>query len=93
MQIFIIFALFIINFFAFITVGADKRKSVKGNERYPEILFYLISAVFGSLGIFLGMFVFRHKIRKFYFIFGIAFLLIQQIALLTLLFKYLLFIK
>ncbi len=74
-----------INIAAFVIVGLDKRKSVKGDEdRYPEISFFLMATIFGSLGIFLGLFAFRHKTQKIYFPLGIGFILIQQLGLLIL---------
>jgi uncharacterized membrane protein YsdA (DUF1294 family) len=77
-----------INLFAFIFVAVDKRKSLKpGAERLPEVYFFLLAACFGSLGIFLGMFVFRHKTRKFYFPLGIGLILAQQALLINYLIK------
>ena len=85
---FLLLVLAIINIAAFIIVGLDKRKSVKGDDdRYPEVSFFLMATIFGSLGIFLGLFVFRHKIRKAYFPLGIGFILIQQLVLLILLYN------
>ncbi|MBI5530024.1 MAG: DUF1294 domain-containing protein [Candidatus Doudnabacteria bacterium] len=80
-------ALAIINVAAFIMVGIDKRKSVNDSERLPEVNFFLMSAAFGSLGIFLGMYFFHHKTRKAYFPLGVGFLLIQQVVLLWLVYK------
>ena len=79
--------LLIINATAFVMVGIDKRKSVHESERLAEANFFLMSAVFGSLGIFLGMYFFHHKTRKAYFPLGVGFLLIQQVVLLWLLYK------
>lgn len=80
-------ALAIINVAAFIMVGVDKRRSVHESERLPEVNFFLMSTVFGSLGIFLGMYYFHHKTRKAYFPLGVGFLLIQQVVLLWLAYK------
>jgi len=77
----------VVNVAAFVIVGLDKRKSLKEEERYPEVSFFLLASMFGSLGIFLGMFLFRHKIRKAYFPLGIGFMLAQQIVLLWLIYK------
>ena len=79
--------LLIINVFAFVMVGIDKRKSVLDSERLPEVNFFLMSAVFGSLGIFLGMYYFHHKTRKAYFPLGVGFLLIHQSVLIWLIIK------
>ena len=80
-QIFILIALAVLNLFGFILVGIDKRQSFNQNERTPEVYFFLIAVLFASLGVFLGMFVFHHKTRKFYFPLGIGILLIEQIVL------------
>ncbi len=77
-------ALLIINAAGFAAVGLDKKKSVQGGERYSEVSFFLWAVFFGSLGVFLGMFAFRHKTRKIYFPLGIGLLLLEQIALLML---------
>ncbi len=85
---FLLIVLAIVNIAAFIIVGLDKRKSVKGDDdRYPEVSFFLMATIFGSLGIFLGLFAFRHKTRKVYFPLGIGFILIQQLVLLYLLYQ------
>ena len=74
-----------INLFAFIFVGQDKKRSREYAERSPEVMFFLIGTLFGSLGIFLGMLFFHHKTRKVYFPVGIGLLLIEQVALLYML--------
>ena len=73
--------LLIFNFISFILVGLDKKQSTKEGLRFPEAWFFFISVFFASLGVFLGMFVFRHKTHKIYFSIGIGILLIQQILL------------
>ncbi|MCL5775060.1 MAG: DUF1294 domain-containing protein [Patescibacteria group bacterium] len=78
-------ALVVINSFAFVWVGVDKKKSLKpAAERLPEASFFFISVFFASLGVLTGMFFFRHKTRKIYFLVGIGLLLVQQILLVVL---------
>lgn len=78
-------ALVIINSFAFVWVGVDKKKSLKPvAERLPEASFFFISVFFASLGVLAGMFFFRHKTRKIYFSVGLSLLLVQQILLVVL---------
>lgn len=81
------FVLAFINFVAFFMVMADKKRSLGHEERFPEVYFFVMAIFFTSLGVFLGLFVFRHKIRKLYFPLGIGFLLIQQIFLLLYIFN------
>jgi uncharacterized membrane protein YsdA (DUF1294 family) len=79
--------IFVINLVAFIIMMRDKRLSLRrdNSERIPEGLMFFMATIFGSIGIYAGMFVFRHKIRKWYFVIGIPLLLIQNLAALYLL--------
>ncbi len=77
--------LLLINLFSFILVGIDKRKSISGGERIPEAWLFFIAVFFASAGVFFGMLIFRHKIRKTYLPIGISFLLLQQTALIFML--------
>ncbi|MCD7778984.1 MAG: DUF1294 domain-containing protein [Clostridiales bacterium] len=66
-----------INLFLFAKMGVDKYKAVHHKWRIPEASLYVTAFLGGALGGFLGMFVFRHKIRKpkFYFMFTLALLI------------------
>jgi uncharacterized membrane protein YsdA (DUF1294 family) len=86
-QIYIFIILAVLNLFGFVLVGIDKRQSFNQNERTPEVYFFLIAVLFASLGVFLGMFVFHHKTRKFYFPLGIGILLLEQAVLVAKLLK------
>ncbi|MDE2311866.1 MAG: DUF1294 domain-containing protein [Patescibacteria group bacterium] len=66
------------NTLAFAFVGLDKRRSVDLGRRLPEVFLFFVAACFAALGVFLGLLFFRHKTRKFYFILGVAILLMQQ---------------
>lgn len=68
-----------LNFLSFFYVFLDKRKAVKNHERIPEIDFFLWGVFGGSLGVLSGMYFFRHKTRKWYFVVGFSVLLIQNI--------------
>ena len=74
--------LLITNLTAFIMMGVDKRKAVKGAWRTPERSLLLACACFGALGGFIGMRVFRHKTKHPKFTITVPVLLIAQIALL-----------
>lgn len=73
--------LLVLNLISFVLVGVDKRKSQKGAERVPEAWLFFVAVFFASLGVFLGMLAFRHKIRKAYFPVGIGLMLLEQTAL------------
>jgi len=71
-----------INLFSFCVMGYDKRKAMKRNDtkRTPEGVMFFLATMFGSIGIYTGMFIFRHKIRKWYFQLGIPLLMLQNAA-------------
>ena len=83
--------LVVINFITFLTMLIDKNKSIKtGKERISEGMMFFMATIFGSIGIYLGMFVFRHKTRKWYFLIGIPLLILQNIVFLYVLYLFLL---
>jgi len=74
--------LVVVNLVSFSMVAHDKRKAANGHntERTPEGIFFFMGTIFGSIGIYAGMFVFRHKVRKWYFQIGIPMLILQNVA-------------
>ena len=66
-------------------MGIDKRKAIKRTFRIPEATLFIVALIGGSIGSILGMQVFRHKTRHWYFVFGMPAILAIQIALLVLL--------
>lgn len=62
-------------------MGIDKYKAKKNLWRIPEKILFLLAFLLGSLGTTLGMKVFRHKTKHWYFKFGMPAILILQIAL------------
>lgn len=62
-----------INIAAFIFYGYDKFLSMKNLWRVPELVLHLLALAGGFIGAFCGMKFFRHKTRKFIFIFIIIF--------------------
>lgn len=71
------------NCIGFAIMGIDKLKSIKRGWRIPERTLLLIAFIGGALGSFLGMVIFRHKIRKakFQILLPIALLLYLILAL------------
>lgn len=55
---------------AFIQMGYDKLRAVKGQWRVSEKALWLVAILGGGIGSFLGMVLFRHKIRKLQFTIG-----------------------
>ena len=79
----IIIAIFaVINAVAFLVMAHDKHKAVHGRnaERAPEGFMFFLATTFGSIGVYLGMFAFHHKTRKWYFQLGIPLLIFQNLA-------------
>lgn len=73
------------NLLSFFVMIADKIRSRKsGAQRISEGMIFFLAAFFGGLGIFLGMLVFRHKTRKWYFLLGVPLLILENLALLYL---------
>ena len=56
-----------VNVFLFVVMGIDKYKAKRHLWRVPESFLFFVAFLGGSIGGFLGMFCFRHKIRKYYF--------------------------
>ena len=71
----------VINLLTFIVYGADKHRARKGKWRVPEKTLFLLPLLGGSIGALLGMRVFHHKTRHWYFVWGIPAILLAQIAL------------
>ncbi len=71
----------LMNLLALLIIYLDKLRSQKaGMERVSEGLLFFLAACFGSLGVYFGMFAFRHKTRKWYFLLGIPLLFLQNMS-------------
>ena len=70
-----------VNLVTFAVYGIDKAKAKRGAWRVPERTLFLLPLLGGSLGALLGMKVFRHKTKHWYFVWGIPLILLAQIAL------------
>ena len=75
--------LIVMNIISFALMGHDKKCARQGKCRVPERTLFLATACFGGLGGVLGMKVFHHKTRHWYFKVFFPALLIVQIALLA----------
>lgn len=90
-QLSFVIAFFItLNFLAFLVMFWDKMRSRQsGAERISEGLLFFMATMFGSVGVYLGMFAFRHKTQKWYFVLGIPMLIAENLASLYVLSRYL----
>ena len=73
--------LVVINVATFVVYGADKSRAKKGRWRIPEKTLLLLPLLGGSVGGLLGMAVFHHKTRHWYFRLGLPLMLLLQAAL------------
>jgi len=62
-------------------MGYDKRKAIKREWRVPEKSLWLLALIGGAPGAFLGMIVFRHKIKKKKFVVGFTLLMVIDLVI------------
>lgn len=74
--------LIIVNLWAFVGMGVDKRRARKEKWRVSEKALFLPVVLFGALGGVVGMKVFHHKTKHWYFRWGFPLLLAVQLILL-----------
>ena len=75
----------IINLVGFFSMFIDKRRAKRNEWRIPEKTLFLIAILGGSIGSNIGMRLFRHKTKHWYFVFGMPAILITQIVIICLL--------
>ena len=76
--------LVLVNAAALALMLTDKKKARRGAWRIPEATLLGIAVFGGSIGVIIGMYLFRHKIRHLKFSLGLPLILAVQIGLLTL---------
>lgn len=79
MKTFLILYIIGINLLGFCLMGIDKSKARRNKWRIREQTLFLVSLLFGSIGVLVGMYVFRHKTRHRSFVIGIPLILILQL--------------
>jgi len=78
---FIIIYLVIINIIGFLTMGLDKAKAKANAWRIPEKVLFGIAILGGGIGVWAGMYVFRHKTKHWYFKYGVPFICIVELVI------------
>ena len=73
--------LFLINAVGFAVMLADKHKAKKNLWRIPEATLLGIAVIGGSIGVYAGMRLFRHKTLHLKFSIGVPIILAIQIVL------------
>ena len=76
---YIIYYLIFINLFTFFAFGIDKLKAIKEKSRVRNTTLFGLAILGGSIGALIGMHIFHHKTKTWYYIYGIPLILIIQI--------------
>ena len=74
--------LLLLNLLSFLLMRHDKQCAKKNRRRVPEKTLFLSAALFGALGGTLGMYIFRHKTKHWYFRVFYPLLLVLQAGIL-----------
>lgn len=69
------------NIAAFTVMCVDKRRAIRHRWRVPERVLFLLSALGGSIGALLGMWLIRHKTKHWYFVVGMPAILVIHIVI------------
>lgn len=73
-----------VNIITFIIFGIDKLFAINNKNRISERTLFFLSMIGGCFLEFIGMFIFRHKIRKFkFYLVNILFIIIYSYLLFT----------
>lgn len=69
----------IINLIGFVVMYLDKNKAKKGNYRISEKTLFTTALLLGAIGVYIGMYKFRHKTKHLSFTVGIPVCIIINI--------------
>lgn len=73
-------AFLILNVFTFLICGWDKFQSRRAGIRVPERILIGLAFCGGAVGLYMGMFTFRHKTKKPLFLILVPLLIVIQMA-------------
>lgn len=73
--------LFMINLAGLVLMACDKQRAKKYQWRIPEKTLFLMALLGGSAGSWLGMYLFHHKTKHWYFVVGMPGILTVQILI------------
>ena len=79
MKTLLITYIIVINLIGFFLMGIDKFRAKRQKWRIRERTLFLVALFFGSIGVLVGMYVFRHKTRHLSFSLGIPAILFAQL--------------
>ena len=80
MKLFAIY-LVVMNVLGVAVMWSDKRRARLHRWRIPEKVLFGVSLLGGSAGTWAGMYLFRHKTKHWYFVWGVPAILLAQLAL------------
>lgn len=75
----LILYLLLVNASGFLLMLVDKLKAKKNLWRIPEATLFLVAAMGGSVGSLVGMYLLRHKTKRFHFILGMPLIFAVQV--------------
>ena len=70
-----------VNITGFVMMWYDKALAKAGKYRIPESRLLLVALAGGSVGVYVGMHLFKHKTKKLIFALGVPVVLIAQIII------------
>ena len=73
--------LIVMNLIGLAVMAMDKSKARHHVWRIPEKTLFLVSILGGSVGTWVGMYLFHHKTKHWYFVVGMPLILILQICI------------
>ena len=85
---YLVYYLLFINLFGFLMMLYDKKMAQKNKWRVEEKTLFTIAAIGGSIGIFAGMYTFKHKTLHASFVIGVPLLFLCNLFCLYLIWKY-----
>lgn len=94
-MIYLYFGIYVIliNIIGFFVMKLDKHKAKNGKYRISEKAIFIIALLLGAIGVYLGMYKFRHKTKHLSFTVGIpVFILVNIISVYYIIVKDLLII-
>lgn len=78
----------IINLLALVLTVSDKRRAVKHKYRISEFTLMLVSALGGSVVMYITMLIIRHKTRHLKFMLGIPVIILVQLFIIFLIWRF-----
>lgn len=76
------------NLFGLYNMYRDKQRAIKRQYRIPEKQLFFVSVIGGSLGSWIGMYLFHHKTKHWYFVLGMPLIVLIHILVLFLALHY-----